>query len=161
MKKMSCLLSFAIVCFMFLAIAVTPALSQEDPADNMQLLREHLRTGKKLIIADAMKLTESEAEAFWPVYNDYQKGLIDLGDRTLKQIENYAKNYETMSEETAQKMVDDYIDMECDRVTLMQVFLPKFRSVLSEKKVARYFQVENKIKALVKYELAANIPLVK
>jgi len=33
--------------------------------------------------------------------------------------------------------------------------------VLPEKKVARYYQLENKIQAVLTYELAKNIPLVE
>ena len=44
------------------------ALAQEKPADTMQLVREKVAADKKLFIAANMGLTESEAKAFWPVY---------------------------------------------------------------------------------------------
>jgi len=59
-------------------------------------------------------------------------------------------------------LVDDYIQVENDRIQFMQTYLPEFRDVLPEIRVTpRYYQLENKINAVVKYELAANIPLVK
>lgn len=161
MKKFSGLFFQSVALIMFISVAVTPALSQENTADNMQMLRDHLRTGKKLVIADAMQLTTSEAEAFWPVYTAYQKELAGLGDRMLSQIEYYAQNYSLMTDEAAKKLVGDYIQVENDRIKLMQAYLPKFRDVLPEIKVARYYQLENKINAVVKYQLAAKIPFVK
>ncbi|MGB6012680.1 MAG: hypothetical protein WBI57_15550, partial [Desulfobacterales bacterium] len=78
----------------------------------------------------------------------------------VKLMDNYAANYQTMTEEAAKELINGYLTIEEERVTLMKSFLPKFRKVLPEKKVARYYQLENKINAVVKYGLATQIPLV-
>jgi len=152
---------FFIVLVAMLTVFIVPSMAQEKPADNMQLVREKIKTDKKLFIAQNMNLTESEAKVFWPVYEDYQKELGKLVDKTVKLIDNYATNYETMTEEAAKGLIDGYLAIETERVTLMKSFLPKFRKVLPEKKVARYYQLENKIDAVVNYGLARQIPLVK
>ena len=77
------------------------------------------------------------------------------------QIEDYAKNYGTMSDEAATKMIDDYLELQAERLELMELYLPKFKKVLSPKKVARYYQLENKVDAAIDYGLAAQIPLIK
>lgn len=151
---------FFIVLVAMLTVFIVPSMAQEKPADNMQLVREKIQTDKKLFIAQNMNLTESEAKVFWPVYEDYQKELDKLVDKTVKLIDNYAANYQTMTEEAAKGLINGYLAIETERVTLMKSFLPKFRKVLPEKKVARYYQLENKINAVVKYELATQIPLV-
>ena len=152
---------FFIVLVAMLTVFIVPSMAQEKPADKMQLVREKIKTDKKLFIAQNMNLTESEAKVFWPVYEDYQKELGKLVDKTVKLIDNYATNYETMTEEAAKGLIDGYLAIETERVTLMKSFLPKFRKVLPEKKVARYYQLENKIDAVVSYGLAKQIPLVK
>ena len=151
---------FLIVLVSVLTVFIVSSMAQEKPADNMELVREKIKTDKKLFIAQNMKLTESEAKVFWPVYENYQKDLGKLVDKTVKLIDNYATNYETMTEEAAKKLINGYLAIEGERVTLMKSFLPKFRKVLPEKKVARYYQLENKINAVVKYGLARQIPLV-
>jgi len=151
---------FFIVLIAMLTVFTVSSMAQEKPADNMQLVREKIQTDKKLFIAENMKLMESEAKVFWPVYEDYQKELDKLVDKTVKLIENYATNYQTMTEEAAKELINGYLAIETERVTLMKSFLPKFRKVLPEKKVARYYQLENKINAVVKYGLARQIPLV-
>ena len=152
---------FLLVLFAVLTVFIVSPMAQEKPADNMQLVREKIQTDKKLFIAQNMNLTESEAKVFWPVYENYQKDLAKLVDKTVKLVENYAANYETMTEEAAKGLIDGYLAIETERVTLMKSFLPKFRKVLPEKKVARYYQLENKIDAVVNYGLARQIPLVK
>ena len=152
---------FFIVLVAMLTVFIVPSMAQEKPADNMQLVREKIKTDKKLFIAENMNLMESEAKVFWPVYEDYQKELGKLLDKTAKLIDNYAANFQTMTEEAAKGLIDGYLAIETERVTLMKSFLPKFRKVLPEKKVARYYQLENKIDAVVNYGLARQIPLVK
>jgi len=138
------------------------ALAQQGdaPADNMQILRDKIQADKKLLVADNMKLTDKEAKAFWPVYDSYQKDLIKLNDRTLKNIGDYAANADKMTDAIAKKVVNDYLTIESDRQKLRQSYLPKFAKVLPYKKVMRYYQLENKIFAVVYYEAAKQIPLV-
>jgi len=144
-----------------MAFVSIPAFAQDKPADNMELVREKMRADKKLFVAEGMQLTETEAKAFWPIYDSYQKELGKLFDREIKLIQNYAKNYETMSDEVAKSLVDEYMAIEGDHLKLRQSYLPKFRKVLSEKRVARYYQLENKIEAVIEYDIAKQIPLMK
>ena len=139
---------------------VIPAISQEKSADNMQLLREKIRADKKLFVADNMQLTEKEAKAFWPVYDQYQDELFLLRSRTAKLIKDYAEA-EKMTNDVAKKLLDELMIIEALGPKLRQTYLPKFRKVLPELKVVRYYQIENKINAALMYELAANIPLMK
>jgi len=135
--------------------------TQDKQADNMQGVREKIRADKKLFVAEVMGLKESESKGFWPVYESYQKDLSRVNDRTLKLIQDYASHYPNMTNEAAKKLVDDYLSVEGERLKIRQSYLPKFRQVLPEIKVARFYQLENKIQAAVNYDLAAGIPLVE
>lgn len=137
----------------------TSTPSADQPADNMDLLRDKLRADKKLVVSEAMHLTEKESAAFWPVYDNFQKDLTALNNRTMKLIKDYATTYESMTDPAAKGMVDSFLAIEKDRIQLMQTYAPKLRKVLPEVKVARYYQIENKIRAVVNYELAQEIPL--
>jgi len=145
---------------MVMVCAFTVA-AQEKPADNMQVLIEKVRADKKLLVSENMQLTEAEAKAFWPVYDQYQDELFLLRSRTVKLINDFADAYEKMTNETAKKLMDEYIAIETLGPKLRQAYLPKFRKVLPEVKVVRYYQIENKIQAALFYELAKSIPLAK
>ena len=106
-----------------------------------------------------MHLTEAEATAFWPVYDNYQKDLTALNNRSMKLIKDYSDSYGSMTDPAAKGIVDSFLAIEKDRIQLMQTYAPKLRKVLPEVKVARYYQIENKIRAVVNYELASEIPL--
>jgi hypothetical protein len=130
-------------------------------ADSMQMVRDQLRADKKLLVSKAMTLTEPESKRFWPVYESYQKEFSAVSDRLAKLIEEYAKSYAGMTNESARKLVNDYFVIEGDRQKIRLAYLPKFRQVLSDIKVARFYQLENKIQATANYELAAGIPLME
>jgi hypothetical protein len=137
------------------------ALAQDKPADNMQLVLEKIRADKKVFIGVNMQLSESEAENFWPIYNEYQNELFLLRARTVKLINDYAKVYNNMTDYDAKNLLDAYITIETLRPQLIKAYLPKFRKVLPEIKAFRYYQLENKINAALMYELARKIPLIK
>jgi hypothetical protein len=138
---------------------VSPLVAQ----DNMQILRDKIKADKKLVVAANMDLTESEAKGFWPVYEEYQKDLTAINQRIGKLIESYAADYRanTLTDEKAQKLIDELVAIEKADGGLQASFVPKLSKVLPPKKVARYLQIENKIRAALKYELAANIPAVQ
>jgi len=140
---------------------VFPVVAQDKPADNMEIVLEKVRADKKLFIAENMQLTEAEAKGFWPVYERYQDELFLLRARVEKLIKDYAEAYEKMTNDTARDLLDENMTIETLALKLRQAYLPKFREVLPEVKVVRYYQIEDKINAVLIYELARNIPLMK
>ena len=140
---------------------VGSAAAQDKAADNMDIVRQKISTDKKLFIATNMQLTESEAKTFWPVYEAYQADLDKLRAREIKLIEEFANNYESMSDDVAKNLLDDALSIDSDHQKLRQSYLSKIRGVLPDKKVARYYQLESKIDAIMEYEMAKRIPLVE
>jgi len=152
--------TLVLVGLVMVVVCVFTVAAQEKPSDNMQIVLEKIRADKKLLVAENMQLTEAEAKAFWPVYDQYQDELFLLRSRTAKLIKDYAEA-EKMTNDVAKKLLDELMIIEALGPKLRQTYLPKFRKVLPEVKVVRYYQIENKINAALMYELAANIPLMK
>jgi hypothetical protein len=136
--------------------------AQQKPANNMQILAEKIKADKKLVVADNMGLTESEAKAFWPIYDAYQNDLAQLNARLYKLIETYAGYYnsDTLTDAKAKELTDGAVAIDAAELELKKSYLPKFYSVLPAVKVARYMQIENKIRAIVNLEIAGQVPLV-
>ncbi len=126
-------------------VASVSGIAQEKPADNMQILLEKLRADKQLLVAENMQLTEPEATAFWPVYRAYQDELFLLRARAAKLITDYAAAYDQMSDDTAKTLLEEALRIDALGLELRRAYLPKFRRVLPEVKVVRYYQIENKI----------------
>lgn len=141
------------------------AIAQEKTAveTNMEILTEKLEADKKLVVAANMELTDAESEAFWPIYGEYQKSLMGLHERYLKVIMTYADAYnsDTLTDDGAIKLLKESMSIQADELKMKKDFVTKLAKVLPGKKVTRYMQIENKIAAIVDYELAAEIPLVE
>ncbi len=150
-----------VVVALAVCIAI-PVLAQDKPASNMEILRQKLQADKKLVVAANMDLTEAEAKGFWPVYEAYQADLKAINERLGRLILRYADLYKnnTLTDDAAKGLVDEALAIEQAEVTMKQGYVPKLSAVLPATKVARYLQIENKIRAAVKYELADGIPLV-
>ena len=144
------------------ALIAVPAFAQDKPANNMEILRQKIKADKKLIVAANMDLTESEAKGFWPVYDAYQADLQVLNERIGKLVVRYADLYnsKTLTDDTAKSLLDEALAIDQAEVSMRQGYVPKLAAVLPFTKVARYLQIENKIRAVIKYELADGIPLV-
>jgi hypothetical protein len=162
MEKMGLRTGMVIVMVAALLGLGVLAAAQDKPADNMQILRDKVKADKKLLVASNMELTDSEAKAFWPVYDQYQKDLMAINERIVKMIKSYADAYnaKSMTDDGAKKLTDEFIAIEKAETARKESYVPKLSKVLPARKVARYLQIENKIRALVKYDLAGQIPLV-
>jgi uncharacterized protein Yka (UPF0111/DUF47 family) len=84
-----------------------------------------------------------------------------MAERTITVLKNYMNNYDTLSNEEAEAILKEYVAIEKERADLKAEYLPKFGKILPAKKAARYYQLENKIEAMLKYQLAKELPLVK
>jgi hypothetical protein len=157
------LLAVGIGLIAFAVAFPIPAWTQNKPSDNMQILLEKIKADKKLLVAKNMDLTESEAKAFWPVYDQYQKDLAKINQRIGKLIQSYAADYQadSLTNEKAKKLIAEYVAIAKAEASLQESYVPKLSKVLPPKKVARYLQIENKIRAALKYELAGEIPFVQ
>ena len=153
--------SARIVLFAVAALLALPALAQTQ--SDMQILAEKIKADKKLVVAANMQLTDEEAKGFWPVYEAYQKDLQALNQRLLAAITSYADAYNqgAVSDETAKKLINEAIAIEEAEAKLKRAYVPRLEKVVPGVKVARYIQIENKIRAIVRYELAAQVPLAE
>jgi hypothetical protein len=125
--------------------------------------REEMQRQKDAVIAAAMKLTEQEGKAFWPLYQEYQGALRKLQDRSIKLLAEYAqeRENETFTDQKAKALLGEYLDIEREDLWLKRAYLEKFGRILPAKKVMRYFQMENKISAMVNYQMIQGMPLAK
>jgi len=159
MKSVVTMLFFLIVTCLFLG---EPVWAQDAANANMEILMEKVKADKKLVVAMNMNLSDVEAKGFWPIYNDYQADLQKVNQRMGVLISDYADAYNSgsISDDTAGKLIKEWLQAEAEEMKLRGANVKKLAKVLPAQKVMRYLQIENKIRALVKFGLAAEIPLV-
>jgi hypothetical protein len=133
----------------------------EAPTTNMQVLLETIRANRKALVAVNLGLSADEAAKFWPVYDRYQQEMNPIGDRLSALIEDYTANFRTLSNEKAMQLIEDYLAAEADRIKVRRTYVAEFAKILPGRTVARFYQIENKMDAVLRYDLAAAIPVVE
>jgi hypothetical protein len=110
-----------------------------------------------------MTLTDPEAARFWPVYDQIQTDQGSIEARMLKLLQSYAADYrtQTLTDAKAQKLLDDWIAIDLDWARQRAEAAGAVTKVLPGKKAARYLQIENEYRTLVRYDLAATVPLAR
>ena len=163
MKAKIWILVFTMVLAVGMFGSVVPVWTQDKAADNMEILRNKVKADKKVLVAMNMGLTESEAKQFWPVYDQYQKELGQINRRTRSLLESYAGDYNnrTLTNAKAQKLINKFVSIEKAEADLKASFAPKLNKVIPAIKVARYLQIENKIRAIINFDIAAQVPLIE
>lgn len=150
-----------VMIFCIVALTATSAFAQDSNSD-MQILLDKVKADKKLVVAANMTLTESEAKAFWPIYDAYQKDLQAINERLGKTILAYADAYnkKSLTDAQAKQLTQEALAIDQDEITLRKTYATRLEGVIPGMKVARYLQIENKIRAAIRMDLAAGIPLV-
>ena len=137
---------------------VNEKFSDLEPA--IQMLRQEVGKDRRAIVKANMLLTESEAARFWPLYDEYRGEMVKQGDRRVKLITDYAANRDSMSEDEANRILKERLDIEKEKIDIREKYVKKFQKELSARTTARFFQIDQKLDAAVDAALAARIPLI-
>jgi len=134
-----------------------PTASDQD----IQMLRQDIRSQRKQIIAANLQLTDAEATKFWPVYDAYMQDVIKNSDARFALIKEYAQNYDNMTDAEAKSLVKRWGGVDQAFANTRVQWMPKFEAVLPGKKAALFFQLDRRVAMLIDLQLASMIPLVK
>jgi hypothetical protein len=126
----------------------------------VEAARSYTEAQRREIVKRNLDLGRDEGAAFWKVYRDYRDAMAKISDERVKIIADYAQHYRSMTSDVARSLLEGYLGTDEQILKLKRQYLGKFRKALPETKVARYYQIENKMDAQAAAELALQIPLV-
>ena len=149
----------AVIVSAVLALVASPALAQ-GVQESLELSREVIDQQKRVIVAGSLPLSDKEADAFWPLFDQFQKELKKLDGRSDRLIASYTAEYATLSGDRARAMLDEALGIDEDRAKLKRQWVKRMAQALPPRHLVRYFQLENKFQAVVAADLARQIPLV-
>ncbi|MBE3604055.1 hypothetical protein IMX07_10515 [bacterium] len=138
-----------------------PAKAQDHAPTQKQLDIKAARAERKAIVGQNMDLTLAEAKGFWPLYDQYEAKMDKIEDRHIREVRDFARHYANLTEADAKKKLDETVAIAQDRIDVQKEFIPKFRAVLSQVKTTRFFQIDNKLHALVQCQIAQMVPLAR
>jgi hypothetical protein len=166
------LLSTAIMCIASAGalLAASPALADparrivnekfSDFAPAIAELRQEAGQDRRNIVRANMLLTETESARFWPLYDEYRAERQKIGDRRVRLITDFLAQQNSMSEDQARALANEDFAILKDTGELKAKWYKKMTKELSERTVARFFHIDEKLDAAADIALAANIPLI-
>jgi hypothetical protein len=170
-KKIAALTVLAGACFAYGPRAQAQATSkpasssasdsQKVTDQDIQLLRQDIRSKKKQLIAANLKLTDAEATKFWPVYDQYTAELTKISDEKVALIKEYASEWGTITNEQASSLIKRSLAVDEQVAQLRIKYLPIFSQVVPGKTVATFFQYDRRLQSIIDLQLASQIPVVQ
>jgi hypothetical protein len=138
-----------------------PQAQTKNLAEYAELLRSDVRAQKVAIITEMMEFSESDATKFWPIYRDYDAAMTKLSDERVAIIEDYAKNYEKMTDDVADRLATKAIDLEGRRREATAKCYENVKKALGAKTAMRFLQVEHQLLLLIDLQIASSLPIVR
>jgi len=139
----------------------TDDLLQGDITSDIELTRASIQVRRQALVTAAMDLAPKDADVFWPLYREYREEMAKVNDRFVRLLVGYLENYDSLTDEAARKMLDEYLSIDRARNGVKSTFVPRFGKVIPAKQVARFFQIDNKLDAVINAELAKLVPLAR
>lgn len=124
-----------------------------------ELLRTNVRAQKIAILTEVMGFTEKEDAAFWPIYREYDAEMAKLGDQRVALIADYAKDYGTLTDASADKLASRALELEAQRQAVKAKYYEKVKTALSPRTALRYLQVEQQLLLLIDLQISAALPI--
>ncbi len=164
-NKMMVVLVLGCLCFLVAPAGHAQAAASKDSQtvseQDVNLLRQDLRSKKKQLIAANLTLTDAESTKFWPVYDQFSAEMTKLGDQKLALIKEYAQNFGSLTDAQALSLINRSLALDEAFSQLRIKYVPIVNKVLPGTKTATFFQMERRVGTLIDLQVASQIPLVQ
>src|SRR5262249_24577224 len=123
------------------------------------LMRRDVRQEKAEIMGSMMALNAQDAAKFWPIYSDYDLELAKLNDQRVANIKEYVDNYNSLTDDEADKLVRNAAAYHKERAELLGATYEKVKQALGGVTAARFAMVEHQILAIIDLQIVSSLPV--
>jgi hypothetical protein len=125
---------------------LTILLAQERREPSPEMF-EKIKAEKISFFTSNLDLTPAEAQAFWPVYNEFEKKRFEI-QRQIHSFERMSdEEYAKLTEPEIEKMTNNYIESFEHEADLRKEYHLKFQKILPKKKVLLMYRTENEFRS--------------
>ena len=127
----------------------------------VELMRQDLRSQRKQIIAANIKMTDVEAEKFWPIYDQYAADQRKAYDVHYGLLKEYAANIDKLTDAQALSLTKRWTEADTEKAQLRTKYYPAFEKVIGGKRAARVCQLDRLLTLMIDVQIASDVPLIK
>ncbi len=142
-----------------LAALATPLAPAQTVKDALELNRQAVEAPRRVLVAGSLHLTEAEAEAFWPLYDGFEKDRRQVDERTNQLVADFVAAGSGLSDTQATAMLNEALRLDDERLRVRRSWLSRMSKALPPRKLVLFFQLENKLDSVVRADVARQIPL--
>ena len=147
--------ALAVAALLGLAAAATAQTVKE----TLEVTRQAIESQRRVLVSGALPLTDAEADAFWPLYDAYEKERRPLDEEANKLVADFLAGAATLTDAQAKTMIEKALEVDAAKLRVRQAWLGRMLKAIPPRKVARFYQIDNKLDAVVRADLAKQIPL--
>jgi hypothetical protein len=144
----------ALVC-----LAAVTAAKAQTVKETLEVTRQAVESQRRVLVSGALPLTDAEADAFWPLYDAYEKERRPLDERANKLVADFLAGAASLTDSQAKSMVEQALEIDEGKLRARRAYLGRMLKGIPPRKVARFYQIDNKLDAVVRADLAKQIPL--
>ncbi len=140
-----------------ICLFVSPAFAQ---SDEVGMIQELWGMEKKALIDDYMAFSATEADAFWPIYDDYMAAKQELSRNRIKLIMDYADNLGTLTSDKASELTMGVLNNDVKMNKLQKKYFKKMGKAITPLRAAEFLQVERYLDTTIRSEFQEAIPFI-
>ena len=140
-------------------VSLAAAAAAQTPKDALEVTRQAVESQRRILVAGALPLTDAEADAFWPLYDAYERERRPLDERANGLVADFLAGYASLTDAQAKAMVEKALEIDEGRLKVRRTYLGRMAKAIPPRKVARFYQIDNKLDAVVRADVARQVPL--
>jgi Spy/CpxP family protein refolding chaperone len=137
-----------------------PAAMAQTVKETLDINRHAVETQRRVLVSGALPLTDAEAKAFWPLYDDYEKQRRPIDERANRLVADFVASAASLSDAQAKAMLAEALAVDEGRLKLRREFMDRMGKTIPPRKLVRFFQIENKLDSVVRADISKQIPLI-
>jgi len=143
----------------WLLLLAASTASAQTVKEKLDLTREAVENQRRVLVSGSLRLSDAEAKAFWPLYDDYEKERKPYDERANKLLADFLAQAATLGDAQAKAMLDEAFRIDEGRVKVRRAWYDRLAKAIPPRELARLYQIENKLDSVVRADLTKQIPL--
>ena len=146
-----------IIAALFLASFAYTQSNKEE----VDLMQAAFGMDKKTVVADFVKPSPAQKDAFWKLYDEYETQRKELGKQRIELLKQYANQYQTMTSEQADAWTKKVIDLQKKTDNLIVTYYGKVKAVTDGIVATQFYQIEGYILTAIRMQVLENVPFLE
>ncbi|HEY9114690.1 MAG TPA: hypothetical protein VIN10_08305 [Bacteroidales bacterium] len=137
------------------------SFSFSQSTEEINLIQSIFGVEKQEVVADFVQPSDTEKDAFWKLYDEYETERKELGKQRIALLEEYAAEYMTMTSEQADAWTKKAIELQKNTDALIVTYYGKIKKATDGILATQFYQIENYILTYIRMHILQEVPFVE